>query len=194
MSKNNKSLKEIEKEIKLRSKRIIEIKKNEFSNIKIHLNKENTYREFSNNTLLNENIYSTIEEAFKFTPKVMDYKIYLIFDNSFNNEEKENIKELLKDHYALKTIEHKHTISKTIISSIVCLIIGILLLALYSFLHIHLQYQYSEVLSIFAWVFVWESCDLLFFSNIINRKELIKLELIYSSNIVLLNEGDEINE
>lgn len=188
---NNKTLKEIKKEINNRSKKIIETKKNDFENIKIHLTRSNTYKEFSNESLLNNEIYSTIKEKFKLNPLNMNYTLELIFDSSFNNEEKNKVKELLKDHYALKSIEYKHNINKTIFGAILCLLIGIMLLCLYSFLALYLEYQYSEVLSIFAWVFVWESCDLLFFSNSLNRKELIKLNLIYASDILLLNEGEK---
>lgn len=170
-NRNNKHLKEIKKDISERNEKLYLENKNKLNDIDVYLTKENTYQEFSNNTLLNENIYSCIEEKFKlFNTLDLKYNINLIFDGSFNIDEKERIKEMIKDHYAIKSIDKRISIRRTNIGSLICLIIGLILLTIYSFLSIYLKYEYSEILSIFAWVFVWESCDLFCFSNASNKK------------------------
>ncbi len=184
--KNNKNkyLKEIKKDIENRNKKLYLENKDRLNDIDIYLTKDNTYQEFSNNTLINENIYTCIEEKFKlFNTLNLKYNINLIFDDSFKEDEKERVKEIIKDHYAIKSIDKRISIRRTNIASLICLITGILLLTLYSVLSLHLKYEYSEILSIFAWVFVWESCDLFCFSNASNKKDEIKYNLIYDSII-----------
>ena len=183
-NRNNKHLKEIKKDISKRNEKLYLENKNRLNDIDVYLTKDNTYQEFSNNTLLNESIYTCIEEKFKlFNTLDLKYNINLIFDESFNIDQKERIKEMIKDHYSIKSIDKRISIRRTNIGSLICLIIGLILLTIYSFLSIYLKYEYSEILSIFAWVFVWESCDLFCFSNASNKKDEIKYNLIYDSII-----------
>lgn len=187
MKKNNikrKGLKDIKRDIEERNKRLYLENKDRLNDIDIYLTKDNAYQEFSNNTLLNESIYTCIEEKFKlFNTLDLKYNINLIFDESFSTIEKERVKEMIKDHYAIMSMDKRASIKRTNIGSLICLIIGLFLLTLYSILSIRLKYEYSEILSIFAWVFVWESCDLFCFSNATNKKEEIKYNLIYDSII-----------
>ena len=187
MKKNNvknRDLKQIKKDIQKRNEKLYLENKDRLNDIDIYLTKDNAYQEFSNNTLLNESIYICIEEKFKlFNTLDLKYNINLIFDESFEDHEKERVKEMIKDHYAIKSVDKRASIRRTNIGSIICLIVGLFLLTLYSILSIRLKYEYSEILSIFAWVFVWESCDLFCFSNASNKKEEIKYNLIYDSII-----------
>ncbi len=181
---SRKHLKEIKEDIEKRNKKLYLENKDKLNDIDIYLSKSNTYQEFSNNTLLNESIYTCIEEKFKlFNTLNLKYNINLIFDDSFTIDEKEKVKEMIKDHYAIKSIDKRISIRRTNVASIICLIAGIFLLTLYSVFSIYLKYEYSEILSIFAWVFVWESCDLFCFSNASNKKDEIKYNLIYDSII-----------
>ena len=186
MNRKNKYLKEIKEDIKNRNDKLYLENKDRLNNIDIYLSNENTYQEFSNKTLLNENIYSCIEEKFKlFNVLDLKYKITLIFDDTFSDQEKDKIKEMIKDHYAIKSLDKRVSIRRTNIASFICLVIGLIILTLYSIFSIFLKYEYSEILSIFAWVFVWESCDLFCFSNTSNKKDELKYNLIYDSEIVL---------
>lgn len=157
----------------------------------LSINKDNIYQEFSPfKSDLNNDLYQYVEDKYRFDFRNRNLKINFIgLENNFNKEEQENIISSFKNHYweemKIKTSEIKRTIG----GSFALLFIGLILLSIYvtfSFL----KYEYSEIISIFAWVFVWEACDKFTFTNLSLRKERLKFAKIYNATYSFKEDDD----
>lgn len=134
--------------------------------ITIYLNKENIYDPYSNKQILNNEIFTYIENMYQLADKRKKLHIYLVFPKEIDSEEKEYIISLFKVAYALDFKDNRTKLKRYFLFSLILLGIGALLLTLFILLtHFEVNYIVSEIISIFAWVFVWESCDLFVFSR-----------------------------
>lgn len=172
------------KEIIKKIKEDVKSQKNEKEDLELDLsiNKDNIYQEFSPYKKdLNKDLYEYVEDKYRFDFRNRNLKINFIgLENNFNKEEQNKIIESFKDHYWEEMKIKTNEIRRTIGASITLLIIGLILLSTYvafSFL----KYEFSEVISIFAWVFVWEACDQFTFTNLSLRKERVKYAKIYNA-------------
>lgn len=155
------------------------------SYIVISINKDNAYDEFSNKNRLNSEIFDYIDEYLSLTNKIKKLNVLFSFSDDFNSEEKEYIIELFKLHYAIKYKEDYKRLRQYSLMSLVLLMIGAALLTAYALLlHFNVNEVLSEIVSIFSWVFVWESCDSFVFSRSRTRLEILRSKKIFSANIV----------
>lgn len=185
------------KELYKKIKDEIKKTKKEFDNkssidVYVSINKDNVYKEFSPyKNDLNDGIYTYIEEKYRFDFSDKDLNIIFVgIENQFSDEDKERIINASKEHYFNEAKSETFEIRKTTLVSIVLLIIGIILLGLYAFFSLSLKYELSEIISIFAWVFVWEACDLMTFTNMNHRKNRLKYSKIYDATYSFKEDDD----
>lgn len=192
MSKNRNLKKEIERDIN----DILSFEKNkndaayatindDCAIIKLHLEKDNLYKPYSNNGLLNDEIFDYIYSAFKLVRKKRSLKLDISFADDINEQERIKIKNLIKKHYALEYQILKEKIKSKKRASFFCLVIGVFLLSLEILLYYFFKNQIvNEVIDIFSWVFIWEACDIIAFTvtkyniNRIQTLRLFEMEII----------------
>lgn len=170
----------------------------EYINIPLLVNKTNIYKEYSlYQDLLNEEIYETIEDTYSLSINEKKFKfiknkknkyinnlnIFLIDQNNeFDKEEEKEVIKKIKLHYAIKIKEVNKKIFIVNISSLICLIIGLIIMGLYALFNLYLKYAFSEMISIFGWVFIWEACDLFCFTNLFNKKDKLKYIRLFNAS------------
>lgn len=143
------------------------------------------YQSLSNESLLNPEIFDYIESVFKvIRHKNSDLEIQINYKEGTSEKEKEKIKSLLKLHYALNYEDAKKKMRHTNITAFVCLFIGAVILSVYAVaVHFDLNEIFREIIDIFAWVFVWESCDLLAFEKNEDRREKLRSFMLYKADL-----------
>lgn len=146
-----------------------------FNNLDIHLNKDNVYVPFSDKALINDEIFNYIDRLYRINLIEEDLSLNFVFDDDISENEQKEIIDKIKQEYEFKFSSKKMEIRRVNLKSLLLLIIGLVLLSLYVILSVVLNYQFSEMISIFSWVFIWESVDFFVFENSKNRRELIKL-------------------
>lgn len=153
--------------------------------IKLHLEKDNLYKPYSNNGLLNDEIFDYIYSAFKLVRKKKSLKLDISFADDIDEQERIKIKNLIKKHYALEYQILKEKIRGKKRASFLCLIFGVLLLSLEILFYYFFKNQIvNEVIDIFSWVFIWEACDIIAFTvtkyniNRIQTLRLFEMEII----------------
>lgn len=153
--------------------------------IKLHLEKDNLYKPYSNNGLLNDEIFDYIYSAFKLVRKKRYLKLDISFSNDIDEQERAYIKTLIKKHYALEYQILKEKIKGKKRASFFCLVVGVLLLSLEILLYYFFKNQIvNEIIDIFSWVFIWEACDIFAFTitkyniNRIQTLRLFEMEIV----------------
>ncbi len=193
-NKANKVKHSIENEINT----ILEIEKQEnacfsidgdYGIIKLHLERDNLYKNYSNKTLLDEEIFDFIFESFKFIRKKKKIKLIISYAKDITFEEKEKIKNLIKKYYAIKYKETKDEIRRSKTISFICLIIGIaILITQILLMHFLKNNILNEVINIFSWVFIWEACDIYAFTITKYNISLIQSLRLFEMDIVDSND------
>lgn len=146
---------------------LLEKMKNGEASLVLDLTEENIYQPFSSKTVLNNDIFDYLDPYFYLFRKLKKINIECVFPESFPKEEKEEVIKKIKNHYVLDYEGNDKKIRNSRWMAFFSLIIGILLLALNITLSIFTDNQIAnEVIDIFAWVFVWEACDLYTFSSL----------------------------
>lgn len=134
--------------------------------ILVYINHENIYNDFSLKTVLTDELYEYIDSIMRICDAKKDLIIEINFTDGFSQEEKDNIVNLLKAHYAIEYSVHKKIRKRLSYVALGLLLFGALLLSLYiGFTVAKLNTLVSEIISIFSWVFIWESCDLFVFER-----------------------------
>jgi len=161
------------------------VNKDNISLIDISINNnDELYQVYSNQNILDENIYSYINNMFHLIPRKNDIKIRFHLNNALYDNQKEKITKLFKSHYALEIVKTNKNLVRNRVIAFILLGIGALLLVAYGlFTHFNFNSVFNEIVSIFSWVFIWESCDILAFSNTSLRIENIKNIRLYKADI-----------
>lgn len=148
---------------------------------------ENPYQAFSGNNMLSNDLYEFIENTFILIDnKKKNIKLKLIFNDTFNDEEKKHIISLINMHYALLYKETKRLIKRTKIIAWILLFIGSIIMGLYGFLcYRNINFIFRETIGIFSWVFLWESCDEFFFTNNSNRIKMLQCLILWESEKII---------
>jgi len=139
--------------------------------INIMINKNsNLYNEFNNNQLSNE-LSQYIYNQFKGLPLNSNVSLLVQHNYKMSDLEKKKLVDEIRKHFGL-SIKENHVISTIeYFKRFVLLFFGILFLLIPHFLKTEYFYLLNELLSIFAWVAMWEFVDSLVFLNIKTKLE-----------------------
>ncbi|MDY4857696.1 MAG: hypothetical protein SO232_03585 [Candidatus Onthovivens sp.] len=153
--------------------------------IVVTVTKENIYDQYSKNSLINNDFFDYLDELYKFANKSKKLNIVFDFDESFSEQEKDNVISLVKVNYSLRYYEKRTKMKSLAIISLILLLIGCIILATYATLeHFQVNYIISEVISIFSWVFIWEAADLYFFARRELKIDCLKINDLYLANYI----------
>jgi hypothetical protein len=149
------------------------------------------YEDCSGGTLLNNAIYSFVEDAAFALGEGQALSLRFLFPEGMEEEEKKRVAAIFRAHYAIRYKNLKDRLAKEMILAITFVFIGFLLIT------IHLPYVsadsnsvYGEMLDIFGWVFAWEAVEILCVNSLDNQNELRSFQLLYTAAI----EEDESKE
>lgn len=155
------------------------------STIFLDLSNNEIYQEFSNQTLLNPDIFDFIEKTYQFIKKKQNIQIQIKFGETMNREEKEKIKQLIHLHYAIQFKKATYTIHKTNGIASIVLGIGALLFAIYGLMDWYkVNFIFQGIIEIFSWVFIWEACSLYTFTNSQNRLDRFHWYKLYHAELL----------
>ncbi len=147
--------------------------------ITIDLSQEEIYQPYSQKMLLNEGIYSFIENSYHYVKKNSEISFQYIFPDNIDRNEQNRIKKLVKVHYAISCEETTNEIHRTNLRGLIVLFFGIGLFAIFGLLEwFEVNFIFRGVIEIFSWVFIWEACNCFAFTNTknkLNRLKYIKL-------------------
>ena len=143
------------------------------------------YQAYSSSSMLNDEIFNFVEDSFRIVRKKDHINLKIIYPEGMDEVEKNKIVRLFKAHYASKYIENREDIKRTKIFAWISLAIGAALLIAKTLLSFYkLSFLFDEIIDIFAWVFIWESCDLFTFTNNSNRMKEIRYLRLFNINII----------
>ncbi len=156
------------------------------STIHLYFNKDNLYDAFSKSSLLNPDIYESVQETLSYVDKKKKVKFEFHFSEDISSEEKERVKKAFKAHYAQEVLRSKKQSFKNKILALVLLLVGAIFLIVDGILlALGNQFIFQNIIEIVAWVFIWEAANVFFFENASTRKEWVEYVLIFQSEIVL---------
>ena len=75
--------------------------------IVVTVTKENIYDQYSKNSLINNDFFDYLDELYKFANKSKKLNIVFDFDESFSEQEKDNVISLVKVNYSLRYYEKR---------------------------------------------------------------------------------------
>ena len=160
------------------------VEDNETSTIIVHFNEDNIYNDFSGKSLLSNEVYEYVDDAFALVNKKLKLNFNFVYSDSIKDDEKIQIEKAFKSHYALQIIQGKKQTHRTRLISYILLAFGILFLILYGLLiWLEGNFIFESIIEIVAWVFIWEAADTYFFLNHSNKKELVKNIIIFNASI-----------
>ena len=150
--------------------------------LNLDLTKGQIYRDYSNKSLIDSNVYDYIEETYDTLYKSgRKFRLNIIFPADMDDDEKSKIIKLLKIHYSVQYEKCNKEFIKTNIRALILLLFGALLYALYAVvLHYTSNRIVDSIVEIFAWVFIWQSCFEFFFTNAQIRKDRIYYLKLYN--------------
>ena len=138
--------------------------------IYLDLSESEIYDPESKSKKLNPACYERLENVYSLLKNKKRVKVEITFSVDTSEGEKEEIINLIKNHYSVVFHRYKFEIRKTYISSLLLLLVGMALLIANSLLsYFEVSYIFNEVVDICAWDFVWESCDLFAFTQMNTR-------------------------
>lgn len=113
------------------------------------------------------------------------YKIIIEFcSEQLSEEEKNKIKKMIKDYYAMQIYNEDYIIRTNIIKSLFFILFGVLMVV-YSFLGKNIFGNvYQEVVCVIGWVLLWEGIDILALFNSSERIERKNFKQLYYSEII----------
>ena len=153
--------------------------------IVLHLEDEEYYKDFSNQSLLKQEIFDYLDNSFGLIDKKKNMKLKVIFKDTTSTFEKEKVLNLIKTHYALEYKNNHKDIVRTRIIALISFIAGLVMFGIYTiFVHYNLNEILQEIIDIFAWVFIWETCDLLAFGVNSYRVKSIKNYKLFKMEIM----------
>lgn len=150
--------------------------------IDIYVDDIDTFKERLNPNRLSNEIATYIEkEFFYLSGDQMTLEIHS--KKAFREEEKENIVNLIREHYGLYVKRELKLQQVRRIKKFVLLVIGILLIAFSSYLASFFDSIIEELLLIAGWVVVWEFVYELIFTDNIARIKIIKSKQLTTCKI-----------
>lgn len=150
----------------------------------INLEKDKIYKEYSEKALLCNEVYDFIDDTYQYVKKTLNLRLELTFPKDMSEEEKDRIIKIIKVHYAINYDKVRKDINRIKLLSLLLLSIGVLMLLFFGLLEWYgFNFVLREIIDVFAWVFIWESCDLFVFTNTQNRFQALKNLRLFSCEI-----------
>ena len=157
--------------------------KKSFINLEF-VNRENLYASFSNQNALNNELFELVENLYRFVSRSYQLEFNFLYANEFSSKEREKIEDLFRLHFALLIIDKNKKIRRNYLVAIILLIVGALIYIGYGLLeYFNMNFLFQGIFEIFAWVFIWESCDFFFLTNMETKIERLNLIKIYNAKI-----------
>lgn len=157
--------------------------KKSFINLEF-VNRENLYASFSNQNALNNELFELVENLYRFVSRSYQLEFNFLYANEFSSKEREKIEDLFRLHFALLIIDKNKKIRRNYLVAIILLIVGALIYIGYGLLeYFNMNFLFQGIFEIFAWVFIWESCDFFFLTNMETKIERLNLIKIYKAKI-----------
>ncbi len=163
--------------------------KNEFitddgkANIFLKLNSRNEIfdnRSIDNQMDLKKSIYDYIEDKASMLDNDIQITLHIVGLN-IDSKEEENVKHLIKEHYARKLYEKQKEYSKQKTKTIKLLLMGIVFLSVYLLLYLYTNFEFFKTVFVFLFSFsLWESFATFMnaFSEVKNEREIITQYLL----------------
>lgn len=129
---------------------------------------ESPFSVYSYDTRVDPEIYAYIDSAVFFLKVTIPVVINFDDGGRYSDELKDKIKKAVIRHYALEFEDRMHEHRRRILFGWLTFAIGIILLSTYITLYTFLKEQWTiflEIITIFTWVFIWQSADNFFFSG-----------------------------
>lgn len=165
--------------------------KKNYDDVQINVKVDHSEQVFSkysydNKDILNKELSEYLWDNAKLVPAHKDLQLKFFTKCRLDRTE---VSSAIKSHYKREMIEAKDEIKKANLLSFVCIVLGIISLAvLLAFYKLFDNYFIVTILDITAWVFVWEAVDVYF----IRRPELLqrykRLNKLYSAKIKIVEE------
>lgn len=150
--------------------------------IHIDLTKGEIYQPYSNESLLNEEIFSFIENTYHFVKKNAQLHLKISFPSEMKDDEKQKIMKLIQIHYAVSFKEITIEIHRTNVRGTIILLIGALLFFIYGLLEWYqVNFIFRGIIEIFSWVFIWEACNQYVFTNTKNKVLRVKYFKLFNA-------------
>jgi hypothetical protein len=150
----------------------------------INLEKDKIYKEYSEKALLCNEVYDFIDDTYQYVKKTLNLRLELTFPKDMSEEEKDRIIKIIRVHYAINYDKVRKDIKRIKLLSLLLLSIGVLMLLLFGLLEWYgFNFVLREIIDVFAWVFIWESCDLFVFTNTTNRFQALKNLRLFNCEI-----------
>ncbi|OPZ34611.1 MAG: hypothetical protein BWY98_01013 [Tenericutes bacterium ADurb.BinA155] len=129
------------------------------------------FKPFSAEHALDPEIFEYLEDQASYMSAGTPLTIEFILDRH-NQDLQETISKLYRSHYRFDFAEDRTELRKNRTLAWVLLGIGALILVAYGLLQAFAKNDFNEIVSIFSWVFIWESCDRFVFERFsIGKKE-----------------------
>lgn len=144
--------------------------------INVDLTKVDTpFSVYSYDTRVDPEIYAYIDSAAFFLRTAIPVVINFDDGGRYTEEMKDKIKRAVIRHYALEFEDKLYEHRRRLLFGWLTFAIGIILLSLYIILYTFIKEQWTiflEIITIFTWVFIWQSADNFFFSGHERRVDL----------------------
>lgn len=124
---------------------------------------------------LNDEIYDYIETQTNIVPSEIPLKIR--FHGDMNTEEQSKIKDAMKKHYTLKSLDLSWDLAANFRKALLLIIFGVAMLALYFYFSFTSdRYFFTEILSIIGSFSLWEAADALLLERPGLKREVKNIE------------------
>lgn len=143
------------------------------------------YEDCSGKTLLNNAIYSFVEDVAFSLAAGHELSIRFLFPDGISAEEKKKVIAIFRAHYAIHYKNLRDKVTREMILAITFVFAGFLLITFHlPYVKADDQSVYGEMLDIFGWVFTWEAVEILCVNSLDNQGELHQYQLLYAAKII----------
>ena len=146
------------------------------AHIKVNLrNVDSPFSIYSNGCILDQSIFDYIDGRTEHIRSSMPLSIDFLVKKDFSQKTEDDLRISYKAHYHIAYEEKRRSIKTNRMISIILMVIGILVLMLYATVEIlNVIFKgegiiLSELISIVAWVFIWEATDKIFFESTLKK-------------------------
>ena len=129
---------------------------------------ETPFSVYSYDTRVDSEIYAYIDNAAFFLRTAIPVVINFDDGGRYSEELKDKIKRAVIRHYALEFEDRMYEHRRRTLFGWIAFAIGILFLSMYIIFNTFLQKEitiFFEIITIFSWVFIWQSVDIFFFDG-----------------------------
>ena len=144
--------------------------------VDVYVENKNSFQNQFHKERLSKELSNYILEECKAIPLKEKLEIHIYCKEELNKEEQLHVVDMIRRNYGIDIQELLLYSKKNMLMSLICILVGILILFIYLFVDI--VPVLSEVILIIAWVFIWEGIYNLLFDGIKNeiyKKRLKKL-------------------